>query len=409
MTDTPATPTPPAATVPQTPSSNTPSTPRETAPVHTPIPTPIPTPTPAPVQAPVHIPAPAPIPNQQYFHQIPPQHWQYGHGGPHVQYGMPPQHPQMIFVPGLGPMPAPGPGPAPGPMPAQPTHPAHPAQHAQPPVPPTTLSIVGGITGPLKKASQMDDSDRLALLKFCIQCHKENVYGRKKQFWSKMSLLLQQERRVLLKDPQSTVDDMVAARRNVLAQKNTKSDPVKQHAELIQTLDRWIEIEDDKKVLKVDAKKPVATKEKEAEEAAERRANLLKPRSEKKKRRAEEVDEEGEASQGDSEDDADWEERPRSKRRKTTAEPGTSDDTQALLNALKEFGQGIENAILKSAEIRCGITAIEDLRAQVEADREQRDKQREEDLRVREQEKREAEKSRAEMREMLTALLAKLS
>jgi hypothetical protein len=281
----------------------------------------------------------------------------------------------------------------------------------------------------MKKASQMNDDDRLALLKLCIESHDENVYGNKKQFWSKMSLLLQQECRVLLKDPQSTIDDMVAARRIVVAQQKTESGTVQQETELLQTLDLWIDIEDEKKRLKDDAKKSAATKEKEAGEAADRRANLFKPRSEKKKRRVQEVDDEGEGGETDSEYEVDGNER--HKKRKTAT--GGSEDTQALVVGLKDFGDGIKKAIVESAEIQSGggNKAVEDLKAKIEADQKQRDKQREDDLRVREEDKKEAErvkeeekkeaervreedkkeaeKSRSEMREMLAAVLAKLN
>jgi hypothetical protein len=257
------------------------------------------------------------------------------------------------------------------------------------------------------KKAQMNDDVRLDLLKLCIQFHQEHVYGNIKKFWGKMSLLLAQECGVLLKDPQSTIDDMVAARRIVVAAQKEESGTVQQETELTQTLDLWIDIEDEKKRLKDEAKKSAATKEKEAEEAADRRTNLFKLRSEKKKRRVQEVDDEGEGGETDSEYDVDGDER--HKKRKTAT--GGSEDTQALVVALKDFSDGIQKAIVKSAEIQSGTgnNAVEDLKAKIEADQKQRDKQREDDLRVREEDKKEAEKSRSEMREMLAAVLAKLN
>jgi hypothetical protein len=100
----------------------------------------------------------------------------------------------------------------------------------------------------------MTDDFRLALLKLCIQWQDENVYGNKTKFWYKMSVLLAQECGVLLKDPQSTIDDMVAARRIVVATQKTESGSVQQETELTQTLDLWIEIEDEKNRQKDEAK-----------------------------------------------------------------------------------------------------------------------------------------------------------
>jgi F0F1-type ATP synthase membrane subunit b/b' len=143
------------------------------------------------------------------------------------------------------------------------------------------------------------------------------------------------------------------------------------------------------------------------------------------------VDDEGEGGETDSEYEVDGDER--HKKRKTVT--GASEDTQALVVALKDFGDGIEKAIVKSAEVQSGSKAVEDLKAKIEADQKQRDKQREEDKkeaerireedkkeaerireedkkeaeRIREEDKKEAEKSRGETREMFAALLAKLN
>jgi hypothetical protein len=212
----------------------------------------------------------------------------------------------------------------------------------------------------------------LALLKLCIQFQGEHNHGNKGNFWKKMSTLLHQEHGVLLKDPQSTVDDMVAPRCLLLAQDPKKSGVAQSDTDLLQPLDLWIEFEDEKQRLKDEAKKSAATKEKEAQEAADRRSNLFKPRGQKKKKRAQEVDDEGEGGPTDSEYEVDGDER--SQKRKK----GASEDTLVLVDALEDFGDGIQEAIVMSAEMQSGNGAIAELKAQIEAEQKQAEKSRSE-------------------------------
>ncbi|KAI5816078.1 hypothetical protein BZA77DRAFT_67862 [Pyronema omphalodes] len=325
-----------------------------------------------------------------------------------LQSGLPP--PLPVQLPQINmqlPMPAPVTSILPAPCPvAQP--PSLPTMTISAPVPRTAATPSAAPLGaatfnpvlvaqpPMRKGTLINDDDRLALIKFCIEYNEENVYGNKKQFWQKMSLLLQQECGLLLRDPQSTVDDMVASRRIVLARQKKESGTVQQDTELLQALDVLVAIEDEKKKAREDLKKTAAEKEKEAQEASERRASLFKPVSQRKKREHEEQEEGENMIEMDSEYEVDSEEPLGNKRRRIT------DSSDKLMFALKDFGRGLERAIVRGAEINSGTRMIDELQTKIE-------RQREEDLRIREEDRKEAEKSRNEMREMLAAVLLKLN
>jgi hypothetical protein len=247
--------------------------------------------------------------------------------------------------------------------------------------------------------AHLDDDARLALVKLCIEHQGEHYHGNKTAFWNKISVLLAQEHGVRLKDPKSTISSLTGPRRAVVAKQKKESGTSQKDDELSQALDLWIEFEDEQERQKEDTKKSAEAKEKEQAEAATRRADLFKSRSGKTKKRAQaaqDPDDNGGGPGEESDADSDREGKRPEKRRKG---PGASADTLALVDALNDFSEGIQNAIVESAEIQAasGNGAIEELKAKI-------DKQREEDLRARQEE----EKSRTEVRGMLAAVLAKL-
>lgn len=149
---------------------------------------------------------------------------------------------------------------------------------SSPPIPSSQTPIVDrfSLLSNLNRAKKttLNNEMRLALVKLCIENQAEYMYGGKLAFWKKMSVLLQQEHGVKLRDARSTVQDMVTARKIEVVKYRKESRTVQNDTELTQAVDQWIthlEVEDQKRR---DSKKTPDILAKEAKEASVHRMNM---------------------------------------------------------------------------------------------------------------------------------------
>ena len=204
-----------------------------------------------------------------------------------------------------------------------------------------------------KKASLTDEL-RLSLVKLCLEHQSEHVFGRMRAFWNKMSLLLEQENGVKLRDTRSTMNDLVAARKLEVEKHRKESGTVQNDTELTQTLDRWIEHEDLEDQRRADAKKAPSALAKEAREASIHRMNMMRTWS-KKRRGSRSSDGGGSDLELEQEEDLDDEEvaiRMRAKRRKGTVRDmqdgkskGPDVNVQAIVGSMATLGERMMQAV----------------------------------------------------------------
>ncbi|KAI5781925.1 hypothetical protein EDC01DRAFT_632634 [Geopyxis carbonaria] len=138
-----------------------------------------------------------------------------------------------------------------------------------------TPRAIAASVGYSNRRAALQETDRLFLIKLCVEHqidHRERNIGR---FWRKISALLKDSTGIQLRDPSRTVNSWVDARRPVLARQITESGTVQSDTEFTQALDKWIEHVDAVEQLKKDAIKPTAQLDREKEEAAVHRANMF--------------------------------------------------------------------------------------------------------------------------------------
>lgn len=64
-----------------------------------------------------------------------------------------------------------------------------------------------------KTRTHLSNDDKIILLNLCVECQAEHVHNKKMAFWILISELLEKETGVKLKDPQKTVNILVARRK----------------------------------------------------------------------------------------------------------------------------------------------------------------------------------------------------
>ncbi|RPA89135.1 hypothetical protein L873DRAFT_1796284 [Choiromyces venosus 120613-1] len=99
--------------------------------------------------------------------------------------------------------------------------------------------------------------------------------GIKAPFWSKIQALLQAEIDKDLKNPDTTICQLVNERRTVVTTQKKESETVQMDTELDQNLDLMIEHENELLLEQEDAKKPKEILQREAVQAAIHGDNLL--------------------------------------------------------------------------------------------------------------------------------------
>jgi len=123
----------------------------------------------------------------------------------------------------------------------------------------------------------LTEQNRKVLVKLCVAHWMEFSYkkGTKAPFWGKIPALLRAEIDKDLKNPDTTICQLVNERRAVVAVQKKESGTVQTDTELDQNLDLWIERENELLREQEDAKKPKEVLQREALQAAIHRDNLL--------------------------------------------------------------------------------------------------------------------------------------
>ncbi|PUU77876.1 hypothetical protein B9Z19DRAFT_1127655 [Tuber borchii] len=132
--------------------------------------------------------------------------------------------------------------------------------------------------------TRLEPGDQLVLARLCVLNQSDYAEGKKGEFWSKISLLLEQDTGKRLKDPASTMKLLVAGRRIKRDAESLESGTTQPDTELTQALDAWIVRLDTVEQEKSANKKSTADMVRETVEAEWYRENLLKPQGQKKKR-----------------------------------------------------------------------------------------------------------------------------
>jgi hypothetical protein len=295
------------------------------------------------------------------------------------------------------------------------------------------------------------------LVKLCVAHQSEYFHGQKGNFWKKISQLLEQEHGIILKEPRSTMQDIMAARRAEVEKfKDDKmSGRVQEESELTQNVDLWIEREDELKRQRDDAKKGPEELEKEKKEAAAARRNMMVTWCEKnapssadsadsandgksagEKRALSQTEEDSEKATPSDKEVAEVFKQTRKKQRVTVPKPGDTPverATNTLVGSLDKVLTGIKEMIEKSLskddeaikkefrEFKKEVTeTIEEGRAAQDLEREEdraaHAKEREEDLKERERDRADNQaafadikKDQAVTQSALTAILGKLN
>jgi hypothetical protein len=290
------------------------------------------------------------------------------------------------------------------------------------------------------------------LVKLCVAHQSEYFHGQKGNFWKKISQLLEQEHGIILKEPRSTMQDIMAARRAEVAkfQDDKMSGRVQEESELTQNVDLWIEREDELKRQREDAKKGPEELEKEKKEAAAARRNMMVTWCEKnapgsadsadsatgEKRALSQTEEDSEKATPSDKEVAEVFKQTRKKQRVTVPKPGDTPverATNTLVGSLDKMLMGIKEMIGTSLskddqaikkefrEFKKEVTeAIEEGRAAQDLEREEdraaHAKEREEDLKERERDRADNQaafadikKDQAVTQSALTAILGKLN
>jgi hypothetical protein len=257
---------------------------------------------------------------------------------------------------------------------------------------------------------------RLELVKLCVKHQEEYVYGHKTTFWKIISGRLQQEQGIKLRDPRSTVADLIATRKLELEKNAEGSGNVQLQIELARYVDLWINRESE------------IRRKRELAEAQRRREK----EKEGKKRKRAQWELENDTDQTDSEDGSDAEEpeepvpeQPRKKSR-VTAPDTLSVGTEALVRAMKDVGDKIASALKTTSageneESKKAFKAVtremldmmmaewakarDEQRAEMQKMREEHDAEKE---KMREEHKAETEKLRNENAAALATILARL-
>ena len=130
----------------------------------------------------------------------------------------------------------------------------------------------------------LTEENREVLVKLCVARRMEFSYkkGTKAPFWGKIRALLRAEIDKDLKNPDTTMRQLVNERRAVVAVQKKESGTAQTDTELDQNLDHWIERENELLREQEDVKKPKEVLQKEALQAAIHRDNLLVSHSRKR-------------------------------------------------------------------------------------------------------------------------------
>jgi hypothetical protein len=259
---------------------------------------------------------------------------------------------------------------------------------------------------------------RLELVKLCVKHQEEYSHGVKTTFWKMISGRLQHEQGIKLKDPRSTVADLIANRKLELEKNAEGSGNVQLQIELARNVDLWINREAEIRRKPEDVMKLAE---------AQRRGKM-----EGKKRKRAQWELENDTDQTDSEDGSDAEEPeepvPEQPRKKTrvTAPDTLSVDTEALVGAMKDVGDKIASALKTTSageneESKKAFKAVtremldmmmaewakarDEQRAEMQKMREEHDAEKE---KMREEHKAETEKLRNENAAALATILARL-
>jgi len=121
----------------------------------------------------------------------------------------------------------------------------------------------------------LTDNDKLVLARLCVQYQSDHKPGEKTRFWKKIGLLLKESTGKELKDPQDAMTTMLLQFEIDEARELRESGTVQNDSDIKQALRNWREHEQCLEQEKEDAKKPQEVLDKEAEEAAIHRRNLL--------------------------------------------------------------------------------------------------------------------------------------
>ncbi|PUU74583.1 hypothetical protein B9Z19DRAFT_1110564 [Tuber borchii] len=128
---------------------------------------------------------------------------------------------------------------------------------------------------------------QMSFFEFEVNSHStlsDYAEGKKGEFWSKISLLLEQDTGKRLKDPASTMKLLVAGWRIKRDTESLESGTTQPDTELTQALNAWIGRLDTVEQEKSANNKSTADMVRETVEAERYRENLLKPQGQKKKR-----------------------------------------------------------------------------------------------------------------------------
>jgi hypothetical protein len=228
-------------------------------------------------------------------------------------------------------------------------------------------------TAPVRaKKAALTDELRLSLVKLCLEHQSEHVFGRMRAFWNKISLLLEQEHGVKLRDTRSTMNDLVAGRKLEVERHRKESGTVQNDTELTQNVDQWIEHEEVEEQRRANAKKAPDTLAKEAKEAEVHRRNMMRIWSRKRKGSG---TSDGERSGCGSEqeenlNDEEVASRMRAKRRRGTVKEmqtgqseGPDANVQAIVGGMATLGESMTQAVAMG-----NIVQQPDLRAEMQGE-----------------------------------------
>jgi hypothetical protein len=261
---------------------------------------------------------------------------------------------------------------------------------------------------------------RLALIKLCNLHSGDYYHGNKTNFWEFIKEMLAVDTGVLLKDPRGTVSDMMKERKRVVSAERKESGTVQEETELSQQLDRWISYVDEMEEKRTDSKKAASVQEKEKNDAAIVRRNMLVRYGKKRAldgdggdaSEVEEFLDAGEYSDAAVDDEALarlLRDESKKKRKITNAKAAAasdkpSADTLAVVQAITEMNHGMVE-ILKTTKAAAGVSEWkQDLRSFED----KISKKFEDDKEEREAEKARRDKQDDETKNMFAAILEKL-
>ncbi|KAI5840907.1 hypothetical protein BZA05DRAFT_423005 [Tricharina praecox] len=216
-----------------------------------------------------------------------------------------------------------------------------------------------------KRKVQLNDELRLSLVKLCLANQSEHVYGGKTNFWKRMSHLLEQKTGVNLRDPRSTVHDLVAVRRRDMARGGKESETVQG---LSQAVDQWMKHIDIEQRKIEDTQKRLRQLAQEKKASDIRRRNLVSTLSMKRRARPDDGESEVEIMNGDEFSAGMRAQRLKRRKQCTAAAPGASStgldpNVQAILGGMAALGDKMIQAIGITQQIQQRDSQIEQLRA----------------------------------------------